>query len=115
MNRAGLSKLLSVFSSTTFRLAIVYTLIFGLSVGGLFYFVFWTTARFAEQQVEAAINADVSGFQEAFARSGVQGLVMAISRRVSPDLRTDGVYLLIDSMGNPQAGNLHRWPSKVAV
>jgi signal transduction histidine kinase len=115
MNRASLSKLFSVFGSTTFRLAIVYTLIFGLSVGGLFYFVFWRTAQFAEQQVEAAINADVSGFQEAFARSNIQGLAMAISRRVSPDLRTDGVYLLIDSVGNPLAGNMHAWPRKVSV
>jgi signal transduction histidine kinase len=114
MNRAGLSKLLSVFSSTTFRLALLYTLIFGMSVGGLFYFVFWTTARFAEQQVEAAISADVTGFQDAYVRAGIQGLVMAINRHVDPDLRSDGVYLLVDSVGNPLAGNMHAWPRKVS-
>lgn len=115
MNRASLAKLFSVFGSTTFRLAIVYTLIFGLSVGGLFYFVFWTTAQFAEQQIEAAINADVSGFQDTYARSGVAGLVMAVNRRVSPDLRTDGVYLLVDSVGSPLAGNMHAWPRDITV
>jgi signal transduction histidine kinase len=115
MNRTGLSKFLKVFSSTTFRLALVYTLIFGLSVGSLFYFVFWATARFAEEQIEAAITADVTGFQDAYARANIPGLVMALNRRVAPDIRTDGVYLLVDSGGNPMAGNLPEWPRKVTV
>ncbi|TAL02077.1 MAG: HAMP domain-containing histidine kinase [Rhodospirillaceae bacterium] len=113
MNRASITKLLNVFGSTTFRLVLAYTLIFSLSVGGLFYFVFWTTAQFAEQQIEAAITADVTGFQDAFARAGVPGLVMAINRRVEPDLRGDGVYVLVDSVGNPVAGNMRRWPQQV--
>jgi len=115
LNRNSLLKLLSVFGSTTFRLALIYTLIFGLSVGGLFYFVFWTTAKFADQQIEAAITADVTSFQEAFARADLNGLVMAVNRRTGTELRADGVYLLVDPAGNPLAGNLHAWPRKVSA
>ncbi len=65
MTSGSFAKLLRVFASLTFRMVLLYTLVFTVSVGGLFYFVFWTTARFADQQIEAAIQADVTGFQDA--------------------------------------------------
>jgi signal transduction histidine kinase len=101
-----------IFTSFTFRLAVLYTLIFGLSVGGLFFFVFWATSGFAEQQMEAAIEAEVLTFQESLARAGVQGLIMAVNRRADPNTNRDGVYLLIDRIGNPLAGNMRVWPER---
>ncbi len=101
-----------IFGSITFRLAVVYTLIFGVSVGGLFYFVFWATAGFAEQQMEAAIEAEVVTFQESLARAGVQGLIMAVNRRADPNTNRDGVYLLVDRLGTPLAGNMRVWPQR---
>lgn len=101
-----------IFTSFTFRLAVIYTLIFGISVGGLFYFVFWATAGFAEQQVEATIEAEVVTFQESLARAGVQGLMMAVNRRADPNTNRDGVYLLVDRLGNPLAGNMRVWPER---
>ncbi len=96
-------------------MVLVYTTIFCVSVGGLFYFVFWTTARFADEQVEAAIQADVSGFQDSYARAGIPGLIMAVNRRVDPASRTDGIYILQDSIGNVLAGNLGQWPGNVRI
>lgn len=101
-----------IVGSITFRLAVLYMLIFGLSVGGLFYFVFWATAGFAEQQMEAAIEAEVVSFQESLARAGVQGLIVAVNRRADPNSNRDGVYLLVDSLGNPLAGNMRVWPQR---
>jgi signal transduction histidine kinase len=107
-----MQRVLRIFRSFTFRLAVVYTLIFGVSVGGLFYFVFWATAGFAEQQVEATIEAEVVTFQESLQRAGVQGLIMAVNRRADPNTNRDGVYLLVDSLGNPLAGNMRVWPQR---
>lgn len=101
-----------IFTSFTFRLAVVYTLIFAVSVGGLFYFVFWTTAGFAEQQMEAAIETEVLTFQESLARAGVQGLIMAVNRRSDPNTNRDGIYLLVDRLGTPLAGNMRVWPQR---
>jgi signal transduction histidine kinase len=103
-------RLARIFGSTTFRLALAYTLIFGISVGALFYFVYYSTTGFVAQQKEAAIEADVTGFQEIFERSGVTGLIIAINRRANPDINRDGIYLLVDSVGNTLAGNLRSWP-----
>jgi len=107
-----MQRVIRIFGSITFRLAVIYTLIFGLSVGGLFYFVFWATAGFAEQQMEAAIEAEVLTFQESLARAGVQGLIMAVNRRADPNTNRDGIYLLIDRLGTPLAGNMRVWPQR---
>ncbi|MSO97004.1 MAG: HAMP domain-containing histidine kinase [Rhodospirillaceae bacterium] len=101
--------------SITFRLALLYTLVFALSVAGLFYFVFWTTSGFAQRQFEAAVQAEVTSFQESYQRSGTGGLVMAINRRLDPSGRPDSIYLLVDPVGTPVAGNLRNWPRNVAV
>ncbi|MDX2223060.1 MAG: HAMP domain-containing sensor histidine kinase [Rhodospirillaceae bacterium] len=101
--------------SVSFRLALVYTLIFAVSVSGLFYLVFYQTSGFAERQVETAIRAEVAGLQDSYQRGGMSGLVIAINRRSDPSRRGQGIYLLIDQIGTPVAGNLESWPSNVAV
>ena len=101
--------------SITFRLALLYTAIFAVSVSGLFYFVFWTTSGFAQRQLEAAIQAEIAGFQDSYDRSGTAGLVMAINRRLDPSRRDGAIYLLVDQVGTPIAGNLGSWPRRVAV
>jgi signal transduction histidine kinase len=105
-----MKRLAGIFGSITFRLACAYTLIFGISVGALFYFVYFSTTGFVIQQKEAAIEADVTGFQESFDRSGLTGLIIAINRRVTTGANRDGIYILVDSVGNTLAGNLRSWP-----
>ncbi len=105
-----MSRLSRIIRTTTFRLALLYTFVFGGSVAALFVFVYVNTSVFAERQVEAAIEAEVQGFQETFEREGVTGLALAIDRRVDPNIRTDGVYLLTDENRRRIAGNLVSWP-----
>lgn len=97
-------------NTTAFRLAILYTVLFAGSVGALFAFVFINTSTFAERQIEAAIQAEVQGFQDIYRREGLIGLSNAINRRIDPNVRRDGVYLLADVMGRRVAGNLASWP-----
>lgn len=101
--------------SITFRLALLYTAFFALSVGGLFYFVFWTTSGFAQRQLEVAVQGEVTGLQESYERAGTAGLVMAINRRIDPSGRDGRIYLLIDPVGTPVAGNLRSWPRNVSI
>ena len=105
-----MKRLVRMFGTTTFRLALVYTVIFGLSVSGLFGFILVTTDVFAERQTETAIIAEVAAFQEAFQREGIPGLVQAINRRADPNFGWAGIYLLIDGASNALAGNIRTWP-----
>ena len=110
-----LKRLRRLVGSISFRLALIYTLIFALSVSGLFYFVYWATSGFAERQVDSAIRADVAGFQDSYQRGGTAALAMAINRRTQSEIKDNGIYLLVDGLGTPVAGNLRNWPSKVAT
>lgn len=104
-----------LLGSVSFRLALIYTLIFAVSVSGLFYLVFYLTSGFAARQVETAIRAEVAGLQESYQRGGMSGLVIAINRRSDPSQRGQGIYLLIDQLGTPVAGNLQAWPTNIAA
>lgn len=105
-----MSRLSRLLKTSTFRLALLYTTLFAGSVGALFAFVFFNTSVFAERQIEAAIEAEVQSFQDTFRREGLGGLSRAINRRIDPNVRTDGIYLLVDVMGRRIAGNLTSWP-----
>ena len=108
-----MNKVRRVLDSITFRLALAYTLIFGASVSGLAYFVYWATAGFAVQQAEAAVDADVSGFVDSYGNGCIICLVNSISRRVDVGTNHDGIYLVINSLGTPIAGNLQSWPQRM--
>lgn len=108
-----MKKFRRILDSITFRLALAYTLIFGASVSGLFYFVYWATAGFAIQQVEAAVDADVNGFVDSYSRAGVLGLINSVNRRSDRSTNRDGVYLIVNTLGSPIAGNLQSWPQKM--
>ncbi len=105
MNRIG-----RLVKTTSFRLSLLYTVVFAGSVGILFAFVFINTNIFAERQIEAAIEVEVRGFQDTYQRTGISGLIQAINRRIDPNIRTDGIYLLTDPNRTRITGNLNSWP-----
>ncbi|MEE2704771.1 MAG: HAMP domain-containing sensor histidine kinase [Pseudomonadota bacterium] len=106
-------RLKGLFNTSTFKLSLLYSVIFSSSVGVLFLFVYINSGIFAEDQMEAAITTEVQGFSETYKRDGILGLVAVINRRVDPNFRTDGVYILTDPDGRRIAGNLSSWPKNV--
>jgi signal transduction histidine kinase len=109
-----MKKIRRVLDSITFRLALVYTLVFGASVAALFYFVYWATAGFAIQQAEAAVEADVSGFVDSYGSSYcIICLVNSVNRRSDPGTNREGIYLVVNALGTPIAGNLQSWPQQM--
>ena len=98
-----------------FRLAGLYFLVFALSVGGVLFFVYWTTADFVERQTETTLGAEVTGLAEQYAQRGLSGLVQIVAARSAGD-RGDGMlYLVTNPAGRPLAGNLAGWPAGVPV
>src|SRR5437764_11080968 len=54
-----------------FRLAGLYFLVFALSVIGVLFFVYWTSADFVERQTEATLDAEITGLAEQYAQRGL--------------------------------------------
>src|SRR5205807_6320976 len=56
-----------------FRLAGLYFAVFVLSVLGVLFFVYWTSADFVERQTEATLDAEITGLAEQYAQRGLSG------------------------------------------
>ncbi|MBV8494292.1 MAG: HAMP domain-containing histidine kinase [Alphaproteobacteria bacterium] len=94
-----------------FRLAGLYVVVFVLSVLGVLFFVYWTSADFVERQTETTLDAEISGLAEQYAQRGLSGLVQIVSARSAGD-RGDGMlYLVATRDGRPLAGNISGWPA----
>ncbi len=92
----------------TFRIALGYLGLFGLSGAGLVFFVFWSTAAFIERQTDATINAEITGLAETYRARGLRGLSVIIEERSRNQRQS--LYLLADANLRPLAGNLDGWP-----
>src|SRR5438132_13460550 len=94
-----------------FRLAGLYFAVFVLSVLGVLFFVYWTSADFVERQTETTLDAEITGLAEQYAQRGLSGLVQIVAARSAGD-RGDGMlYLVANQDGRPLAGNISGWPA----
>ena len=94
-----------------FRQALVYALIFGLSVVVLFGFVYWSTAGYMSRQVEAAVEAEIRLLGERYSNQGLSGLTSLIRQRLSRQPAGPEIYLLAGPDYRPLVGNLTGWPA----
>jgi signal transduction histidine kinase len=105
------ARAVNTLRSSTFRLAVLYVLLLGVSVGILMAFIYWSTAGYMDRQTAATIEAEIRGLAEQYRRRGLAGLSSVISERVARDPVGSSVYLLVDDNLAPLAGNLDRWPA----
>ncbi|HEX3860852.1 MAG TPA: HAMP domain-containing sensor histidine kinase [Stellaceae bacterium] len=98
-----------------FRLAGLYFLVFAVSVSGVLFFVYWSSADFVVRQTEATLDAEITGLAEQYAQRGLSGLVQIVAARSAGD-RGDGMLYLVTNLdGRPLAGNIKGWPEGLAV
>lgn len=96
--------------SATFRWAVLYTALFGVSSLFLISFIYWSTSGFMLRQTDATIQAEIQGLAEQYRLRGLGGLVQVINQRLERDPTGQSIYLLADSAYNHLAGNLPQWP-----
>ncbi len=101
-----------LFKSSTFRLALIYMALFGLSVLLLLGFIYWSTAGYMLRQTEATIEAEITGLAERYDLSGLPGLSKVLRERLARQKTTTSIYLLTDPQFKPIIGNLTQWPSE---
>ena len=99
-----------ILTSSTFRLALLYMLLVGVSVAILLGFIYWSTAGYMARQTDATIGAEIQGLAEQYRRRGLTGLSTVIAERIARDPQGASIYLLTDPSGSPIVGNLDIWP-----
>jgi hypothetical protein len=103
--------LIRLLETSTFRLALIYLALFGVSALALLGFLYVRTAVVMEQQTEETIDAEIVGLKEQYLTFGLLGLKQAIDRRSEINPNRASVYLLTDPFNNRIAGNLSGWPT----
>jgi signal transduction histidine kinase len=96
--------------STTLKLALIAIGMFGAVMFALIGYVYWSTASYVRSRSDRAITAEQIILEEAYERSGRDGLAATISQRIADGRLESGVYLLADFSLVPVAGNLKTWP-----
>lgn len=103
---------LRISHSGTFRFALAYALLFGLSVLLLFGGLYWSTAGLIERQVADTVAAELRALSDRYREEGINGLQVAVSQRSAPGSDPENVYLLADQSLRPVSGNLRNWPEE---
>ena len=100
----------SLLRTSTFRLALIYMVLFAGSVLILLGFIYWSTVAYMSEQTDATIRAEITGLAEQYRQRGLSGLEKTISERVERDPDGSSVYLFATPNRQPLAGNLSPWP-----
>jgi len=98
--------LAKTFTSSTFKLALIAILSFGVIVAATFIYVYESTSSYVRSRSDRAILSEFSSLQAAYDRSGRDGVVALIRQRTADGSFADSVYLLTDSSVAFLAGNL---------
>jgi signal transduction histidine kinase len=100
-------------ATSTFRLALLYAVLFGLSVLVLLGVFYWAADRALERQTSQAIEAEIQALAERYRSAGFGGLTQAIVERAARPRLGDMLYLLATPDGRALAGNMTQWPDQV--
>jgi signal transduction histidine kinase len=103
-------RLKRLLETSTFRLALVYLALFGVSALALLGLLYVATAGVLERQTTDTIQAEITGLAEQYRAQGLLRLRQVIERRSEAHPQRASIYLLTDPAGRWMAGNLDRWP-----
>jgi signal transduction histidine kinase len=95
-----------ILRTATFRLALLYAVLFGISAVVLFATLYWSMTGYATQQIRVAVKAEVASLVDSARNEGIEHLAQTIEqRRGGPDQHSS-YYLLLDATGQQIAGNI---------
>ena len=102
----------TLLRSKIFQLALVYLCLFTGAVLLIVGFIYWTASDSVLRQIDATIDAEITGLAEQYGQRGSIGLLIAVQRRAEAAEDAGGLYLLTDENFRPLAGNVARWPDE---
>ncbi len=97
---------LKLFQITTFRLSIIFMLIFSSAAALTIGYIYWRTVDILNNQLDQTIEAELKGVAEHYYQGGIRRLITAIALRSSRP--GNSIYLISDEEGTFIAGNVQK-------
>jgi signal transduction histidine kinase len=107
--------LAKTLTSSTFKLALIAIGTFGVIASAIFSYVYFSTSAYVRSRSDRAIMLEYSSLQEAYHRSGRDGLLALTRQRIADRSFSDSVYVLADPALAILGGNLKAWPPTVTA
>ena len=104
------ARLIRILRSASFRLPLIYAVLFVLSAGALFVTVYWTATAAMQADMAAVLRTEAYQLAEIHSRSGLPGLAEQITRRMNFRTRGPIFYLLQAPNRRVVVGNLPGMP-----
>lgn len=96
--------------SAVFRLALLYTGLFGTSVVIMLAFIYWTASRYVKGHVEELVTSELAMFAADYDMDGQSGVIGLMRERLATEQSGRWIYLYLDAAGYKVAGNIDAWP-----
>ena len=96
--------------SSTLKLALIYIVAFCAAIFAVFGYVYWVTAGYLAQQLDASLTSERSSLTRLYDEGGSGVLAATIEDRQRDSRFGDGVYLLVGPSRSKIAGTLSVWP-----
>ena len=107
--------LAKTLTSSTFKLALIAIGTFGVIASAIFSYVYFSTSAYVRSRSDRAIMLEYASLQEAYHRSGRDGLLALTRQRIADRSFSDSVYVLADPALAILGGNLKAWPPTVTA
>jgi signal transduction histidine kinase len=101
---------LGVPNTSPFRIAVAYSVIFAAGTGLLVGLAQLATSRVVDRGTDNVVEAEVQGLEEQRRLLSRSAFIDLIERRSEEQDVRGAVYLLVDNLSRPIAGNLPAWP-----
>ena len=103
-------RFLGVLTSSPFRIAIVYSILFTLGAVALLGAVYFAVSRVIDGSTDNLIEAEVQGLREQVQVLSRSDFIELIEKRSQDQDVRGAKYLLVDPKLRPVAGNVPAWP-----
>ncbi len=103
-----------VLSTSPFRFAIVYSLVFAIAAAALLLVVNFAVSRVVDSSTDNLIESEMQGLREQFLVLSRSDFIALVEQRSQNQDVRGAVYLMVDPQLKPVAGNLPAWP-KIAA
>ena len=105
--------MIRLLRSASVRIALSYAADFIVSTLLLVSYLWWRTANYLDQEIDAVIAADTRAIADRLRDFGLAGALATVADRVKQTADEHTIYLLADPLLNPVGGNLNAWPAEV--
>ena len=99
--------------SSTLKLAFIYVIVFSSAIFAVLGYVYWSTASYVDETSNRSLKNENNVLINAYATTGLDGLIELINRRVADQSFDEWAYLVTDASFHYTAGNLKNWPASL--